>query len=98
MKSFLLTKEEFFFTDHTLKHIKVFNAMFNLHGKDKENLDKIDNFIKHSNEALERQTFCYDKLRKLTFEKYLIQKKNKLYSSADVFFMIIFSVFVIFFR
>ena len=66
MKSFLLTKEEFFFTDHTLKHIKVFNAMFNLHGKDKENLDKIDNFIKHSNEALERQTFYYDKLRKQT--------------------------------
>ena len=65
-----------FFTDHTLKHIKVFNAMFNLHGKDKENLDKIDNFIKHSNEALERQTFYYDKLRKLTFEKYLIQKKT----------------------
>ena len=57
MKSFLLTKEEFFFTDHTLKHIKVFNAMFNLHGKDKENLDKIDNFIKHSNEALERQNY-----------------------------------------
>ena len=76
MKSFLLTKEEFFFTDHTLKHIKVFNAMFNLHGKDKENLDKIDNFIKHSNEALERQTCYYDKLRKLTFEKYLIKKKT----------------------
>lgn len=65
-------KRRIFFTDHALNHIKVFNAMLNLHTKGKDNLDKIDNLIKHSNEALERQTFYFDQLRKLTFEKYLI--------------------------
>ena len=80
MKSSLLMKEEFF------SLIILFSAMFNLHVKGKENVEKIEDLITHSTSVIEEQKKRYAELRKLTSEKYLIQRKidsiiEKLYWS-----------------
>lgn len=69
MKSSLLMKEEFF------SLIILFSAMFNLHMKGKENVEKIEDLITHSASVIEEQKKHYAELRKLTSEKYLIQRK-----------------------
>lgn len=73
-------KEEFF------SLIILFSAMFNLHAKGKENVEKIEDLITHSTSVIEEQKKHYAELRKLTSEKYLIQRKidsiiEKLYWS-----------------
>ena len=75
-----------FFTDNSLKQVNVFSAMFNLHAKGKENVEKIEDLITHSASVIEEQKKHYAELRKLTSEKYLIQRKidsiiEKLYWS-----------------
>lgn len=54
MKSSLLMKEEFF------SLIILFSAMFNLHVKGKENVEKIEDLITHSASVIEEQkkTLC----------------------------------------
>ena len=68
-------KRRLFFTNVALQQGSVFNAMFNLHWKGKENIDKIDGLVTRSRRTLEEQTTHYETFRKLTSEKYLIQKK-----------------------
>ena len=75
-----------FFTDNSLKQVNVFSAMFNLHAKGKENVETIEDLITHSASVIEEQKKHYAELRKLTSEKYLIQRKidsiiEKLYWS-----------------
>ena len=64
-----------FFTNTALQQNAVFNAMFNLHHKGKENIKRTDDLFVQSAEVLERQKKHYEELRKLTSEKYLIQRK-----------------------
>ena len=49
-----------FFTDNSLKQVNVFSAMFNLHAKGKENVEKIEDLITHSASVIEEQkkTLC----------------------------------------
>ena len=64
-----------FFIEHSLKNSKVFNAMFMLHFKGKENIEKIEDLISVSNELLAKHEKESAEVRRLTSEKYLIQRK-----------------------
>ena len=73
------------FVEYCLSHIKVFNAMFLLHSKGKENIEKIEHLISGSNELLAKHKKDCAELRRLTAKKYLIQRKiddliSKIYS------------------
>ena len=55
--------------------MSVFNAMFQLHHKRKENMTRIEALIENPFDILERQLSTNKELTKLFFEKYVIQKK-----------------------
>ena len=58
-----------FFIEHSLKYSKVFNAMFMLHSKGKENIKKIEDLISVSNELLEKHEKESAEVRRLTSKK-----------------------------
>lgn len=58
-----------FFIEHSLKYSKVFNAMFMLHSKGKENIKKIKDLISVSNELLEKHEKESAEVRRLTSKK-----------------------------
>ena len=63
------------FVQHSMENITVFNAMFNLQRKGKENIKKIDLLIANSNQVLQKQKEDSAEIRRLLSEKYQIQKK-----------------------
>ena len=48
-------KRRIFFTQGCLDHLPVFNAMFQLHHNEKENMNRIEGLIENSSEILQRQ-------------------------------------------
>ena len=58
-----------------MENVTVFNAMFNLQSKGKENIKKIDLLIPNSNQVLQKQKEDSAEIRRLLSEKYQIQKK-----------------------
>ena len=50
-----MMKEGKFFVQHSMENMTVFNAMFNLQRKGKENIKKIDLLIANSNQVLQKQ-------------------------------------------
>lgn len=64
-----------FFTQTCMDQVPVFNAMFNLHAKGKENVSKIEDLINDSPDFLKKQRDRCNELSKLTREKHLIQLK-----------------------
>ena len=58
-----------FFIEHSLKYSKVFNVMFMLHSKGKENIKKIKDLISVSNELLEKHEKESAEVRRLTSKK-----------------------------
>ena len=71
-------KRRNFFAEAYLSNTSVFNAMFNLHHKGKDNLSKIEDLIGNPANVLERQKIRTEELKNLIQEKYLIQKKIEL--------------------
>ena len=67
-------KRRIYFTETCLAHLSVFNAMFQLHHKGKEN-NRIENLIENPSDILKRQVGRNEELTKLILEKYVIQKK-----------------------
>ena len=63
------------FVQHSMENVTVFNAMFNLQRKGKENIKKIDLLIPNSNQVLQKQKEDSAEIRRLLSEKYQIQKK-----------------------
>ena len=55
-----------FFTETCMNAFPVFNAMFNLHAKGKENVHKMKDLIRDSPGFLKKQKERYDELSKLT--------------------------------
>ena len=55
--------------------LSVFNAMFQLHHKGKENLKRIEDLVENPSDILKRQVTRNEELAKLILGKYLIQKK-----------------------
>lgn len=70
-----MTKEEFFITETCLPQISIFNAMFQLHHKGKENMNRIEDLIENHSDILKQQLSRNEELTKLILEKYVIQKK-----------------------
>ena len=70
-----MTKEEFFFTETCLPQISIFNAMFQLHHKGKENMNRIEDLIENHSDILKQQLSRNEGLTELILEKYVIQKK-----------------------
>ena len=70
-----MMKEGKFFVQHSMENMTVFNAMFNLQRKGKENIKKIDLLIANSNQVLQKQKEDSAEVRRLLSEKYQIQKK-----------------------
>lgn len=89
-----------FFVEHSLKNHTDFNAIFNLHAKGKENVERIEDLISRSMIDLERLKENFTELTRLITEWNLIQRKINVllkdYFCHDCFFQVILTVFVIF--
>ena len=68
-------KRRIYFTESCLAQLPVFNAMFQLHHKGKENLKRIEDLVENPSDILKRQVSRNEELTKLILEKYLIQKE-----------------------
>ena len=68
-------KRRFFFTDICSSNLSVFNAMFQLYHKGKENLNKTELICEDPTSILQRQLSRNEELKRLITEKYRIQKK-----------------------
>lgn len=71
----ILRAKKSFFTEACINNVSVFNAMFNLHHKGKENVNKIKDLIEDPSAVLERQIKRHEELMKFIREKHLIKKK-----------------------
>lgn len=56
----------------------VFNAMYNLQLKGKENVERIDNLIKNTEEIIEKQKSKQERLDELFAEKRKLRKELKI--------------------
>ena len=65
-------KRRVFLTQSCVDNVNVFNAIFNLHARGKENIQKIVDLVNEPVELLEKKRERCDKLSKLSREKYLI--------------------------
>ena len=63
------------FVEHSLKNHTVFNAIFNLHAKGKENVERIEDLISRSMIDLERIKENFTELTRLITERNLIRRK-----------------------
>lgn len=63
-----------FFIHHSIENIAVFNAMYNLQLKGKENIERIDHLIQNSEEVIQKQKENEEELNKFLSQKHLIQK------------------------
>ena len=70
-------KRRIHFTESCLTQLSVFNAMFQLHHKGKENVRRIDQLAENPSDILKRQVDRNKELTKLILKKYVIQKKKK---------------------
>ena len=97
MKNLVMINEGFFFTDVCSSNMSVFNAMFQLHHKGKENLNKIKLICEDPTSILQRQLSRNEELKRLITEKYRIQKRI-LSDVEDLFLkkIIIILVFLLF--
>lgn len=66
-----------FFTEHNLKNVPVFNAMYNLQLKVKENIERIDNVIKNAEEVVKKHKSKQERLDELFAQKREIQKRTE---------------------
>lgn len=64
-----------FFIQHSMENIAVFNAMYNLQLKGKENVEKVDHLIKYSEEVVQKQQNNEEELKKLLSRKHFTQKQ-----------------------
>ena len=99
VKSFLLKLESDIFNENLsydfwrikfaeicLTNISVFNAIFQLHHKNKEHIAKIQDLTESPESIMKRQREHNEQLAKLILEKYVIQKKkNRCSSRAFIF-------------
>ena len=90
-------KRRLFFIDVCSSNMSVFNAMFQLHHKGKENLNKIKLICEDPTSILQRQLSRNEELKRLITEKYRIQKRI-LSDVEDLFLkkIIIILVFLLF--
>ena len=97
MKNLVMINEGFFFTDVCSSNMSVFNAMFQLHHKGKENLNKIKLICEDPTSILQRHFSRNEELKRLLTEKYRIQRRI-LSDVEDLFLkkIIIILVFVLF--
>ena len=68
-------KRRVFFTDVCSSNLSVFNAMFQLYHKGKENLNKIELICEDLTSILQQKLSRNEELKRLITEKYRIQKK-----------------------
>ena len=80
-------KRRIYFTESCLAQLSVFNAMFQLHHKGKENLKRIEGLVENSFDFVKRQVSRNEELTKLILEKYLIKKKKKIFFLVEDLFM-----------
>lgn len=64
-----------FFTEHNLKNLPAFNAMYNLQLKRKEDIERIDNVIKNAEEVVKKHKSKQERLDELFAQKKEIQKR-----------------------
>lgn len=67
-----------FFIEHSMENELVFNAMYNLQLKGKENVERIDNLIKNTEEIIEKQKSKQERLDELFAEKRKLRKELKI--------------------
>ena len=68
-------KQRIYFRETCLAHLSVFNAMFQLHHKGKQNMNRIKDLLENPSYILQQQVGRNEELTKLILEKYVIQKK-----------------------
>ena len=78
-----------FFTDNSLKQVNVFSAMFNLHAKGKENVEKIEDLITHSASVIEEQKKTLCRVEEINIWEVPDSKKNRFHYWEIVLVVII---------
>ena len=68
-------KRRIYFTESCLAHLSVFNALFQLHHKGKQNMNRIEDLLENPSNILQRQVGRNEELTNLILEKYVIHKK-----------------------